>query len=124
MSKKNIDSLGDFLLKSRKSLNLSKQYIADKLCLKLEIISNIENNLLPDNILPVFFCGYIRSYARLLNIKDKDLDKYLEKNSLCDFYYSKKYKNDKKNLIKEFYYIKIFILLKLLFFLVFSFFLN
>ncbi len=125
MNSKNIDSLGDVLVRARKSLNLSKQYIANKLCVKLDVIDNIEKNLLPDDILPVFFCGYIRSYARLVGIKDKKLFKYLDEYKFCNFYYNRKLKSIcYENVNKEFSYISFCILIKSMFFIIFNWFLN
>ncbi len=77
------DSLGKILVKARKSLNLSKKDISKKLCLKLEIINNIENDILSFCKIPkVFLYGYIYSYARLVNIPRRKILFFLKKNKI------------------------------------------
>lgn len=85
MNKKKLNSLGKILGKSRKKLNFTQKDIADKLCLKLELIRNIENDILPDNVPLVFYCGYIYSYARLVNLSEKKILFFLNeyKKKIC-----------------------------------------
>ncbi len=117
MNTLNSNSLGKILSKTRKSLNLSKRDIANKLCLKLDIIKDIENDIITDNIYPVFFYGYINSYIRLLNLSDKYLFSLSKINELND----NKYINDEFNYkyifykIINFIYINISYFVKLLF---------
>lgn len=50
MNNEKINSLGKILVKYRKLSNFTQQDIADKLCLKLDLIRNIEKNIFPNNI--------------------------------------------------------------------------
>ncbi len=116
------NSLGKILKKARKSLNLSKKDISKKLCLKLDIIKNIEKDILSSNIPLVFLYGYIYSYARLINIPKKKI-----------FFFLKKYKIDNNinssfinensyfNIIKKFIFLNYFYIIKLFIFIVLGF---
>ncbi len=117
-----LDSLGKILVKARELMNLKKKDIADKLCLKLNVIDSIENDKVPNNISLVFFCGYIRSYARLVKVPEDKIICFLDRYKYNDYL-------DKKNVKKSFYfknncyfYIKIFIFIKLFFLLTLGFF--
>ncbi len=116
-----VNALGNRLIEARKSMNLTQQDIADKLCLKLEMIRNIEINNMPPNLAPVFFLGYIRSYARLVNILDDDLSDLMLEYKYCNVLYTKNYvkvlylENKRNSSIR-----RIFIFLGFLFITVFS----
>nr|BET44855.1 MAG: hypothetical protein ACHINZ_5300 [Candidatus Aschnera chinzeii] len=73
-------NLGEYLVKIRKNLGLSKDAVAQHLCLKTSIITDIEENTNLNNIEPAFFRGYVRSYAKLINISDDEICKLLDKN--------------------------------------------
>lgn len=79
MNSLKFNSLGKILIKARKSLNLSQKDISKKLCLKLDIIKNIEKDILYFNIPSVFLYGYIYSYARLVNIPKRKIFFFLRK---------------------------------------------
>ncbi len=79
MNNKKINSLGKILVKYRKMLNFTQKDIAKKLCLKLELIDNIEKDIFPTNIPKVFYCGYIYSYARLVKVSKKKIFLFLER---------------------------------------------
>ncbi len=100
MNNKKLNSLGKILIESRKSLNLTQQDIADKLCLKLDIIKNIEKDIFIVNIPWVFYCGYIYSYARLVNLSKDKIFPFLKEYCLKNNYnYTKVIK--KKNFFEK-----------------------
>ncbi len=86
-----VNVLGNRLIEARELMNLTQQDIADKLCLKLEMINNIENDNMPSNLAPVFFLGYIRSYARLVNILDDELSSLMLNYKYSSVLYPKDY---------------------------------
>ncbi len=116
MNNLKIKSIGKILSKARKSMNLTKKDIANKLCLKLNIINNIENDFLPNNIPIVFFRGYIFSYARLVNISNKKIIFLLEKYNFNDSFRKNIFKKKSYININNFFlFIKIFFFIKLFF---------
>ncbi len=117
-----LDSLGKLLVKARKLMNFKKKDIANKLCLKLNIIDSIENDKIPNNISLVFFCGYIRSYARLVRLPEEKIICFLDKYK--SNYFSNEKNSKKSSYFKNnyFFYIKIFVFIKLLFLLTLGFF--
>ncbi|VAW73684.1 hypothetical protein MNBD_GAMMA10-2166, partial [hydrothermal vent metagenome] len=69
---------GSALAKARKSLSLSVTEVSDKLLVSVDIIKAIENSQ-ADNLPALTFTkGYIRNYARLVNISaDEIISAYL-----------------------------------------------
>ncbi len=118
------DSLGKILSKTRKSLNLSQQDIANKLCLKINIIRDIENDKKTKNISSVFFNGYINSYIRLLNLSEKYLFNSVKKCEVDDsgILNSELKDNNIGKKIVNFIYINIMYIIKLLFLISINFF--
>ncbi|BAP58444.1 helix-turn-helix domain-containing protein [Candidatus Tachikawaea gelatinosa] len=68
-----VDSIGNRLKTARKKIGLTQQDVADKLYLKVSIIKDLEENELPKDISLTFLKGYIRSYARLVEIPEDEL---------------------------------------------------
>ncbi len=128
MNSEKLNSLGKILIKYRKILKFTQQDVAKKLCLKLDLIRNIENNILPNNIPWVFYCGYIYSYARLVKLPKKRIVFFLEKHkeqNYCISRHSVK-KNFNKNIfLNNFFFLLIkFILLLFSFYFFFRYFRN
>ncbi|WP_348666462.1 helix-turn-helix domain-containing protein [Arsenophonus symbiont of Ornithomya chloropus] len=73
-------TIGQRLLQAREALGFSLENVAEKLCLKVCIVRAIENNNSND-IDPTFLRGYIRSYAKLLKIPEKEILDLLEVNT-------------------------------------------
>lgn len=65
--------LGVLFKTKRESAKLSLKDVAARLRLGVHIIELIENDKLSDNIPATFMRGYIRSYAKLLDIKENEL---------------------------------------------------
>ena len=54
---------GERLRQAREQLGLSHQAVAERLCLKVSTIRQIEEETTPADLAPTFLRGYIRSYA-------------------------------------------------------------
>lgn len=65
-------SIGERLCLARQQQGLSQKAVAERLCLTLSTVRNIEENR-TDHLGETFFRGYIRSYARLVHIPEDDL---------------------------------------------------
>lgn len=64
---------GQRLRLAREKLGFSQQHVADKLCLKLSVVRDIEQDTTPKELASAFVRGYIRSYARLLSIPEQEV---------------------------------------------------
>lgn len=66
-------STGERLRTARESMGLSQQNVAERLCLKLSTIRDIEEDNSPADLASTFVRGYIRSYARLVHVPEEEL---------------------------------------------------
>jgi len=64
---------GERLRIAREQLGLSQQTVAERLCLKVSTVRDIEENKSPQDLASTFLRGYIRSYARLVHISEEEL---------------------------------------------------
>ncbi|VFP80024.1 cytoskeleton protein RodZ [Candidatus Erwinia haradaeae] len=78
----NINSIGGRLRSARENLGLTQKNIADRLCLKISIIRDIEEDNLPTSLASTFLRGYIRSYARLVQVPEDELQSMMTKQTL------------------------------------------
>ncbi|WP_086870782.1 cytoskeleton protein RodZ [Kosakonia pseudosacchari] len=67
------------LRNAREQLGLSQQAVAERLCLKVSTVRDIEEDRSPADLASTFVRGYIRSYARLVHIPEEELLPILEK---------------------------------------------
>ncbi|WMY97443.1 MAG: helix-turn-helix domain-containing protein [Arsenophonus sp.] len=67
-------TVGKRLEQARKSLSMSQEDVSKKLYLNIDIIRQIEEDLIIKNIDTIFLNGYIRSYAKLVNIPKKEIN--------------------------------------------------
>lgn len=58
---------------AREQLGLSQQAVAERLCLKVSTVRDIEEDKAPADLASTFLRGYIRSYARLVHIPEEEL---------------------------------------------------
>ncbi|MBK4716031.1 MULTISPECIES: cytoskeleton protein RodZ [Tenebrionibacter/Tenebrionicola group] len=72
-------STGDRLRSAREQLGLSQQMVAERLCLKVSTVREIEEDKTPSDLASTFLRGYIRSYARLVHIPEEELLPIMEK---------------------------------------------
>ncbi len=54
-------------------MGLSQQAVAERLCLKVSTVRDIEDDHANPNLASTFLRGYIRSYARLVHISEEEL---------------------------------------------------
>ena len=64
---------GQRLGQAREELGLSHQAVAERLCLKVSTIRQIEEETTPADLAPTFLRGYLRSYAKLVHVPEEDL---------------------------------------------------
>lgn len=64
---------GERLRQAREQLGLSHQAVAERLCLKLSTIRQIEEGTTPSDLAQTFLRGYIRSYAKLVHVPEEEL---------------------------------------------------
>ena len=81
-NKKQVDELcedmevvgpGQMLSEARKKLSLSTEEVAEKLKFKNKIVQNIEQDVFDQKLPATFNRGYLRSYAKLVNIDVKEV---------------------------------------------------
>ncbi|HEY3589064.1 MAG TPA: cytoskeleton protein RodZ, partial [Buttiauxella sp.] len=70
---------GERLRTAREELGLSQQAVAERLCLKVSTVRDIEDDKAPAELASTFLRGYIRSYARLVRIPEEELLPMMEK---------------------------------------------
>ncbi|AWH89554.1 cytoskeleton protein RodZ [Limnobaculum parvum] len=71
--------IGYRLSEARKALNLSQRTVAEQLRLKVSTIKELEDGLNPLDLAPTFIKGYIRSYAKLVQVPEDELIALLPK---------------------------------------------
>ncbi|EOI5799659.1 cytoskeleton protein RodZ [Cronobacter dublinensis] len=64
---------GERLRLAREQLGLSQQVVAERLCLKVSTVRDIEEDNAPADLASTFLRGYIRSYARLVHVPEEEL---------------------------------------------------
>ncbi|QLO35830.1 cytoskeleton protein RodZ [Klebsiella sp. RHBSTW-00484] len=67
------NTTGARLRTAREQLGLSQQAVAERLCLKVSTVRDIEDDKAPADLASTFLRGYIRSYARLVHIPEEEL---------------------------------------------------
>lgn len=67
------NSTGDRLREARENMGLTQQNVAERLCLKLSTVRDIEEDKSPADLASTFLRGYIRSYARLVHVPEEEL---------------------------------------------------
>ena len=67
------NSTGERLREAREQMGLSQQNVAERLCLKLSTVRDIEEDKAPADLASTFLRGYIRSYARLVHVPEEEL---------------------------------------------------
>lgn len=72
-------STGERLRKAREQIGLSQQMVAERLCLKVSTVRDIEEDSISADLASTFLRGYIRSYARLVHIPEEELLPMMEK---------------------------------------------
>lgn len=68
-----VNSTGERLRGAREQMGLTQQNVAERLCLKLSTVRDIEEDKSPADLASTFLRGYIRSYARLVHVPEEEL---------------------------------------------------
>lgn len=68
---------GERLRQAREKLGLSQQVVAERLCLKLSTVRDLEDDRAQADLASTFLRGYIRSYAKLVHIPEEDVESML-----------------------------------------------
>ncbi|MBD8215677.1 cytoskeleton protein RodZ [Erwinia persicina] len=71
--KSSVNSTGERLRGARELMGLTQQNVAERLCLKLSTVRDIEEDKSPADLASTFLRGYIRSYARLVRVPEEEL---------------------------------------------------
>ncbi|MGV3345571.1 cytoskeleton protein RodZ [Enterobacteriaceae bacterium LUAb1] len=66
-------TIGARLRHAREQMGLTQQNIAERLCLKLSTVRDIEEDRAPTELASTFVRGYIRSYARCVHIAEDEI---------------------------------------------------
>jgi cytoskeleton protein RodZ len=74
-------TVGQRLLQARETLGLSREIVAERLCLKVCTVREIEEDSNSNSVDPTFLRGYIRSYAKLVKIPEKEILELLDKHT-------------------------------------------
>ncbi|AHG19033.1 cytoskeletal protein RodZ [Chania multitudinisentens RB-25] len=64
---------GQRLRQAREQLGLSQQAVAERLCLKMSTVRDLESDNIPSDLASTFVRGYIRSYAKLVHLPEDEL---------------------------------------------------
>jgi cytoskeleton protein RodZ len=64
---------GQRLRQAREQLGLSQQTVAERLCLKMSTVRDIEEDSVSADLASTFVRGYIRSYAKLVHLPEDEL---------------------------------------------------
>ena len=64
---------GQRLRQAREQLGLSQQAVAERLCLKMSTVRDIEEDSVSADLASTFVRGYIRSYAKLVHLPEDEL---------------------------------------------------
>jgi len=73
-----VTGLGARLKKAREAIHLSEKEAAQRLYLNVKIISLIENENFSDGPPMTFLRGYLRAYAKLLNVPESEIKAHLD----------------------------------------------
>ncbi|TKI06741.1 cytoskeleton protein RodZ [Martelella alba] len=68
-----VTTTGARLRQAREQMGLSQQAVAERLCLKLSTVKEIEEDKANPNLASTFLRGYIRSYARLVHVSEEEI---------------------------------------------------
>ncbi|WP_034949900.1 cytoskeleton protein RodZ [Erwinia oleae] len=68
-----VNSTGARLREAREQMGLTQQNVAERLCLKLTTVRDLEEDKSPADLASTFLRGYIRSYARLVHVPEEEL---------------------------------------------------
>lgn len=71
-------TVGQLLSRARERMGLTQETVAERLCLKVSTVKEIEQDIHPAGVEPTFLRGYIRLYARMVGITENDIAPFLK----------------------------------------------
>ncbi|HBO24981.1 MAG TPA: cytoskeleton protein RodZ [Providencia sp.] len=71
-------TVGQLLSQARERKGLSQETVAERLCLKISTVKEIEQDIHPTGVEPTFLRGYIRLYARMVSIPESEIQVLLK----------------------------------------------
>ncbi|HHR6404395.1 TPA: cytoskeleton protein RodZ [Providencia alcalifaciens] len=71
-------TVGQLLSRAREHMGLTQEAVAERLCLKVSTVKEIEQDIHPAGVEPTFLRGYIRLYARMVGIPENDINSLLK----------------------------------------------
>ncbi|MEQ5126945.1 MULTISPECIES: cytoskeleton protein RodZ [Providencia] len=71
-------TVGQLLSRARERMGLTQETVAERLCLKVSTVKEIEQDIHPTGVEPTFLRGYIRLYARMVGITENDIAPFLK----------------------------------------------
>ncbi|HHR6140715.1 TPA: cytoskeleton protein RodZ [Providencia alcalifaciens] len=71
-------TVGQLLSRAREHMGLTQDAVAERLCLKVSTVKEIEQDIHPAGVEPTFLRGYIRLYARMVGIPENDINSLLK----------------------------------------------
>ncbi|CAG9424120.1 cytoskeleton protein RodZ [Providencia alcalifaciens] len=71
-------TVGQLLSRARERMGLTQETVAERLCLKVSTVKEIEQDIHPAGVEPTFLRGYIRLYARMVGIPENEITSLLK----------------------------------------------
>lgn len=71
-------TVGQILSQARERKGLSQETVAERLCLKVTTVKEIEQDIHPAGVEPTFLRGYIRLYARMVSVPEGEIQVLLK----------------------------------------------
>ncbi|HEM7507624.1 TPA: cytoskeleton protein RodZ [Providencia rettgeri] len=66
-------TVGQLLVQARERMGLTQDIVAERLCLKVSTVNEIEQDIPPAGVEPTFLRGYIRLYARMVGVAESEI---------------------------------------------------
>ncbi|MEX9753775.1 cytoskeleton protein RodZ [Providencia vermicola] len=67
-------TVGKLLSQARERMGLTQESVAERLCLKVSTVREIDEDVKPAGVEPTFLRGYMRLYARMVNVPESELN--------------------------------------------------
>lgn len=71
-------TVGKLLSQARERMGLTQESVAERLCLKVSTVREIDEDVKPAGVEPTFLRGYMRLYARMVNVPESELNALLK----------------------------------------------
>lgn len=71
-------TVGQLLSQARERMGLTQEAVAERLCLKVSTVREIDEDIKPAGVEPTFLRGYMRLYARTVRVPESELNALLK----------------------------------------------